>query len=88
MSATRTTRTREKACRKESSASRVLDPTFTISKTLPQRNTISDSEGKKKLKAMNMLKQRRDNFQFGGKDKLGMATHKVLQQFDNFIGAN
>ena len=54
---------------RERSASRILDPTLTISKTLQQRNTILNSKGTKKLKAMNMLKQRRDNFQFGGKDK-------------------
>ena len=63
MFATRTTRTRLKVCRKESPASRVLDPNFAISKTLQQRNTIPNSAGTKKLKAMNMLKQRRDNFQ-------------------------
>ena len=37
---------------------RVLDPTFTVSKTLQQWNTIPKSAGTKKLKAMNMLKQR------------------------------
>ena len=36
----------------------VLDPTFTVSKTLQQWNTIPKSAGTKKLKAMNMLKQR------------------------------
>ena len=36
----------------------VLDPTFTVSKTLQQRNTIPNSAGTKKLKAMNMLEQR------------------------------
>ena len=36
----------------------VLDPTFKVSKTLQQRNTITKSAGTKKLKAMNMLKQR------------------------------
>ena len=40
------------------------------SKTLQQRDTIPNSAGAKKLKAMNTLKHRRDNFQFGGKDKL------------------
>ena len=39
----------------------MLDPTFTISKTLQQRNTIPNSAGIKKLKEMNMLKQLRDN---------------------------
>ena len=50
--------------KKESSASSVLDPTFTISKTV----------GVKELKAMNILKQCRDNFQFGGKDKLNLKV--------------
>ena len=43
--------------------SRVLDPTITISRTLQQRNTISNSVGMKKLKAMNMLKQRLYRYQ-------------------------
>ena len=43
--------------------SRVLDPTITISRTLQQRNTISNSVGTKKLKAMNMLKQRLYRYQ-------------------------
>ena len=43
--------------------SRVLDPTIMISKTLQQRNTISNSVGTKKLKAMNMLKQRLYRYQ-------------------------
>ena len=34
----------------------VLDPTFTVSKTLQQRNAIPNSAGTKKLKAKNMLK--------------------------------
>ena len=61
-----------KSIPKESSASRVLDPTFPISKTLQQRNTIPKSAGTKKLKATSTLKQRREIFQFGGKDKLNL----------------
>jgi len=60
---------------KKVSASRVLDLTLKISKTLQQRNTIPNSAGTKKLlKAMNMLMQRRDNFQFGGEDKLNLKV--------------
>ena len=38
---------------------------FYYLKNLEQRNTIPDSARTKIIKAMNMLKQRRDNFQFG-----------------------
>ena len=38
----------------------ILDPTFTISKTLQQRKAIANNVWTKELKAMNMLKQRRD----------------------------
>ena len=51
---------------------KALHPTFTISKTLQQGNTIPNSAGTKKLKTTSMLKQRRDNFQFGGKDNLSL----------------
>ena len=34
---------------------------FMISKTLQQRNTIPNCAGMKKMRAMNMLKQSRDN---------------------------
>ena len=50
----------------------ILDPTFTISKTLQQRNAIPSSVWTKELKAMNLLRQRRDNFQSGGKDELNL----------------
>ena len=39
-----------------------------------QTNTIPNSAGMKELKAMNILKQCRDNFQFGGKDKLNLKV--------------
>ena len=39
-----------------------------------QTNTIPNSAGMKELKAMNILKQCRDNFQFGGKDKLKLTV--------------
>ena len=48
----------------------VLDPTFMITKTLHQKNTIPNSAGTKELKSDEYVKQCRDNFQFGGKDKL------------------
>ena len=61
----------KKVCWKESSASKVLNPTFKISKPCNKElGTIPNNAGTKELKAMNMLKQRRDNFQFGGKDDL------------------
>ena len=41
----------------------IFDPTFTISKSLQQRKAIPNNVWTKELKAMNMLKQRRDNFQ-------------------------
>ena len=50
----------------------ILDPTFTISKTLQQRKGIPNFVWTKELKAMNMLKQRRDSFQCGGKDELNL----------------
>ena len=50
----------------------ILDPTFTISKTLQQRNAIPSSVWTKELKAMNLLRQCRDNFQSGGKDELNL----------------
>ena len=48
----------------------ILDPTFTISKTLQQRKAIPNSVWTKELKAMNM--QSRDNFQSGGKNELNL----------------
>ena len=39
---------------------------------MQQRSTIPNSAGTKELKAMNMLKQRRDSFQFGGKYELNL----------------
>ena len=39
----------------KSSANRVLDPTFTISKTLQQRNTIPNGAETRELEKMNML---------------------------------
>ena len=50
----------------------ILDPTFTTSKTLQQIKAIPNSVWTKELKAMNMLKQCRDNFQCGGKDELNL----------------
>ena len=41
-----------------------------ISKTLQQRKAIPNGVWTKELKATNMLKQHRDNFQYGGKDEL------------------
>ena len=41
-----------------------------ISKTLQQRKAIPNNVWTKELKAMNMLKQCRDNFQCVGKDEL------------------
>ena len=43
-----------------------------ISKTLQQRKAIPNNVWTKELKAMNMLKQCRDNFQYGGKDELNL----------------
>ena len=47
---------------KKHEGKKVLPAAFTISKTLQHRNTIPNSAGTKKLKEMNILKQRRDNF--------------------------
>ena len=41
-----------------------------ISETLQQRKAIPNGVWTKELKATNMLKQHRDNFQYGGKDEL------------------
>ena len=58
----------------------VLDPILRPHKTLQQRNTILNSAGTKEVKAMNTLKQRRDNFQFGGKDKLKLTVLQTQRQ--------
>ena len=39
---------------------------------MQQRKAILNSVWTKELKAMNMLKQCRDNFQYGGKDELNL----------------
>jgi len=60
----------------------ILDPTFTISKTLQQRKGISNIVWTKELKAMNMLKQQRDSFQCGGKDGLNLKlTFFIMDSF-------
>ena len=56
-----------------------------MSNTLHQRNTIPNSAGTRELKAMNMLKQHKDNFQFGGKDKLNLKLTGCLPQPASFF---
>ena len=75
-----------KSMPEKSSASSVLDPTFTILKTMHQTSTIPNSAGMKELKAMNILKKQcRDNFQFGGKDKLNLKVFLAHLKDDRFF---
>ena len=46
---------------KKHAGQKALLAIFTMSKTLQQRNTMPNCAGMKEMKAMNMLKQRRDN---------------------------
>ena len=43
-----------------------------------ETQSILSGAGTKKLKAMNMLKQRRDKFQFEGKDKLNLKLTVIF----------
>ena len=43
-----------------------------------ETQSILNSAGTKKLKAINMLKQRRDKFQFEGKDKLNLKLTVIF----------